>query len=1050
MLTVYVCSCPSFLPPSLYTTAYGTIDSHIYTHKRTHTRSQSNKAEDFDIGAALRTASSTQSFLINLGSALEHASAQLLVEASSSSSDDCAAANDALECVAVIAKHAAEQFFAHNAASCRRSMDEAAAQAGPGMHAVDVGIARRAKSTTAKVSNVRYEGFLKVKDALLEASVRLHDEALLVKEQYPSLQEHVARLCETWWNSGVQGRERLMAQALPYLVVRALTTLKAADVKRLCAVRGALALFDYADPSCDSIKGLMLRTAFCPAFLRAADGRRFIAFLFSLDPKLVEELMAIIRNQVPAGRKSVLEAFGDILFRAWRDLDGACLDQWEACVQELMQSAILASTRTMSSALNVLLATLHSNRRHKGFDATLMRLYEPILFRAIDAPNPNVRRNAMQVLGDAFPLMNAEGELVEIEACLGKQTSVVFAAMMDDVPAVRAAAVTAACHILDRCWELLASSTCASWIERMAFQLAFDASSQDVRAAVITGLTQLVDNPHAQPVLEKVLPKLAPLVDDSSARVRVAILDMLLAVRSIRAIKFYEVVPLQTLFERLAVDKAVISRRIVRLLLPSYFPPGSSVEESASRCIGLLQSSPDAGSTLMRMLYLEGMPMDEISALAVSLCGHLERAVLDATTTTAAGKRGKRNRQEQHRDASTSPVASALETVTPELWERIATGIADVYEGMSPTLEKQQQCGRRDKAATSTGTYPSAAVVASLFEQAPTAAATEAIVRLCSFVPSTGMGMIAKDFMDALGFAVASEATIGAADEQRAALMLCALCRWGYTRQVVGAICGGLASIGVNGASWDNASLECPKAAFLVGALIEMPTTRLAVYANGQWQTVVNALRECVRHGLDAMMTGSASIAHVRPLAVAFLKASLHSSMVRTMDERRTDEDDNTHDNAESLSVDGALEELFAWCMSNAEVDLESRVGIFQTSLALAAEAAALKSVRVETSTKILDWVMAAMEWLEYDENEQNDEVDKCVGHLGRFLYFSANTHTLRPKVHEVAMKVQDIAVRHDGFVTALKPWYGQLAEVDKLSKSSFAPLLQSGEQLAC
>ena len=94
----------------------------------------------------------------------------------------------------------------------------------------------------------------------------------------------------------------------------------------------------------------------------------------------------------------------------------------------------------------------------------------------------------------------------------------------------------------------------------------------------------------------------------------------------------------------------------------------------------------------MRMLYLEGMPIDEISALAVSLCGHLERAVLDATTTTAAGKRGKRNRQEQHRDASTSPIASALETVTPELWERIATGIADVYEGMSPTLEKQQQC----------------------------------------------------------------------------------------------------------------------------------------------------------------------------------------------------------------------------------------------------------------------------------------------------------------------------------------------------------------------
>lgn len=48
-----------------------------------------------------------------------------------------------------------------------------------------------------------------------------------------------------------------------------------------------------------------------------------------LQPKMVYELTAVILNQIVSGRKSVLEAYGEIVFKAWRAANGACLERIE-------------------------------------------------------------------------------------------------------------------------------------------------------------------------------------------------------------------------------------------------------------------------------------------------------------------------------------------------------------------------------------------------------------------------------------------------------------------------------------------------------------------------------------------------------------------------------------------------------------------------------------------------------------------------------------------------------------------------------------------------
>ena len=69
-----------------------------------------------------------------------------------------------------------------------------------------------------------------------------------------------------------------------------------------------------------------------------------------------------------------------------------------------MEAALHASTVSMASALRRVLEGLHGAKSVPGVDALLLRLYQPILFRALSAANPAVRRNALGLLVDAFPL----------------------------------------------------------------------------------------------------------------------------------------------------------------------------------------------------------------------------------------------------------------------------------------------------------------------------------------------------------------------------------------------------------------------------------------------------------------------------------------------------------------------------------------------------------------------------------------------------------------------------------------------------------------------
>ena len=67
-----------------------------------------------------------------------------------------------------------------------------------------------------------------------------------------------------------------------------------------------------------------------------------------------------------------------------------------------------AATDKLFHSLRRLLNALHAEKKAKGVDEMLLRLYAPILWRSLEVANAVVRRHAATLLVDAFPLVDTD------------------------------------------------------------------------------------------------------------------------------------------------------------------------------------------------------------------------------------------------------------------------------------------------------------------------------------------------------------------------------------------------------------------------------------------------------------------------------------------------------------------------------------------------------------------------------------------------------------------------------------------------------------------
>ena len=252
---------------------------------------------------------------------------------------------------------------------------------------------------------------------------------------------------------------------------------------------------------------------------------------------------------------------------------------------------------------------------------------------------------------------------------MAKQHQAMHDLLTDPSAVVRAGAVTGICSILAEFWLLMPSPIINSLVKVVVKQLAYDSSSARVRQAAVQGVKTLLSTPNSHVYLRKVLPRLADRLHDSSEAVRAAMLDLLLAVKGVRSINYWDVVSLDSLLARLEVDKPFLRRRIVKLLHNSFCPSNADDEKFLQRCIHLVSSSRPASRKFYQDAKLSLADSARLILAVLASVRQWVKSLPDETEesdkTTSSGKRRLYNSMVDDTVSTVSSASSLVPDVLP-------------------------------------------------------------------------------------------------------------------------------------------------------------------------------------------------------------------------------------------------------------------------------------------------------------------------------------------------------------------------------------------------
>ncbi|XP_023603797.1 condensin-2 complex subunit G2 isoform X4 [Myotis lucifugus] len=429
-------------------------------------------------------------------------------------------------------------------------------------------------------------------EALLECAVILNGILYALPESERKLQSSIQGLCVTWWEKGLPAKEDMGKTAFTLLLKKSLQTKTGADISRLWHVHQALYCFDYDLEESREIKNMLLECFISVNYIKKEEGRRFLSSLFSWNTNFIKMIHGTIKNQLQGLQKSLMVHIAEVYFRAWRKASGKILETIESdCIQDFMYHGIHLPRRSpVHSRVREVLSYFHHQKRvRQGVEEMLYRLYKPILWRGLKARNSEVRSNAALLFVEAFPIRDPNFNAIEMDSEIQKQFEELYSLLEDPYPMVRSAGILGVCKITSRYWEMMPPTILIDLLKKVTGDLAFDASSADVRCSVFKCLPIILDNKLSHPLLEQLLPALKYSLHDNSEKVRVAFVEMLLKVKAVRAAKFWKICPMEHILVRLESDSRPVCRRLVSLIFNSFLPVNLPEEVWCERCVTLLQ-----------------------------------------------------------------------------------------------------------------------------------------------------------------------------------------------------------------------------------------------------------------------------------------------------------------------------------------------------------------------------------------------------------------------------------------------------------------------------
>ncbi|KAK5579142.1 hypothetical protein RB653_008821 [Dictyostelium firmibasis] len=440
--------------------------------------------------------------------------------------------------------------------------------------------------------------FLNISEKIEQEKIYSKELSKKLSGVYSDLSNEISQCCEIWIRQKRTEFQELVPQTISYLLTKSASSGVIADISRLNKVRHGLLTLEYTDPNARSFIDLLLNCFIHPQFIKTDEGKKFLIFIFSIRSILIEEIHQTVKGQLLHANKTTRDSYAEIYFKAWKIAQGPFLVKIEYyCIQNLMEVAIHCSNQKLSKNLNAFLHYFHNQKPYKEVDPMLYRLYEPILFRSLSVSHPLVRTNAARLFYDSFPLKKSnEDNQEDIDSELSRQFKLLKDLFEDPSIQVRVVAIEGTFEVLSKFWELIPLSNSRSLLSKLINELAFDKSSNLIREQVFIGVKLLLDNSLSHSTLRVLLPNLKNLIHDQSERVRESFADLLLFIKGISTIRFFDIVPVEHLLERMILDykNQRLSKKFTQLIVELYFPTDAKKWDLVNNCIQFFKTKKQA------------------------------------------------------------------------------------------------------------------------------------------------------------------------------------------------------------------------------------------------------------------------------------------------------------------------------------------------------------------------------------------------------------------------------------------------------------------------
>ncbi|XP_056290546.1 condensin-2 complex subunit G2 [Pseudoliparis swirei] len=599
--------------------------------------------------------------------------------------------------------------------------------------------------------------------ALLEIVQRLHDVLVSLPASETPLLLHIHTLCDAWWQKGLKEKEQFGRTAFLLSLQKSFTLKKpGVEIQRVWSLHDVLLSLDYTSEENKQIIDLLLQCFNCPNYIRNDDGKRFLVFLFSWNVDFVWAIHGTIKNQLEFYNKTTTTHIMEIYFRAWKKASGDFLEKIESsCIQDFMQNAIfLPRASPVHAKVRQILSYFHSKKGCNKLDKMLYDLYKPILWKALSVPNFEVRANATLLFTEAFPVHDPEQNNKNTDEAIQKQLDTAMSLLDDPHPTVRCNAILGVCKILSKCWELLPPTIVTDFLKKLVMELASDCSSPDVRCSVFKCLTIVLDNGLSHPLLERLLPTLKYSLHDTSEKVRIAFLDMLIKVKAVRAAKFWDVCSMDHLFARLAIDSQPVSKRVVDLLFKSFFPVNEAEKEWCSRCITLIQMNPMAARKFYQHVHRHTAPTNIIKMM-LAIRRVVNSCIQPDADASEINDSNKENGEAEPLFGKDMAIVSSLLEIVVILWSSVEKALKQNQEAQKYTFAKFGN------------------VMSKYFQAFEDERCTVPLIQLASFMPPASVPTFSCGVLSRL-----RKMDSGAAPTQYGQLLDC-MCSWGLAADIL-------------------------------------------------------------------------------------------------------------------------------------------------------------------------------------------------------------------------------------------------------------------------